>query len=58
MPSYEYKCSSCGKIKFTDSRLPPHWGHIEVSPDEATYCGTFKRVWSFGIVWPKSERGH
>lgn len=61
---YAYKCTSCNMEIDSRERLAldkvPH-GHREDGTADLigfTRCGPLKRIWSVGIVWPMSERGH
>lgn len=50
---HEYKCPRCGVIEDIDPKK-------DIAP--VCYCASrpvpMKRVWSVGIVWPRSKRGH
>lgn len=50
---YEFKCEGCGQtVLLGDNEATTH------QRGEVLFCGPLKRVWSFAIAWPQSERGH
>lgn len=64
---YAYRCKACDD-RFDGVDPEPPETHLRVGrrieelPDEyeaAVLCrGPIVRVWSFGISWPKDQRGH
>jgi len=56
--TYEWKCPECGAITETASDTAPGHLHDAKGLGIGQEVVTFKRVYSFGVVWPKDKRGH
>ena len=59
MKTYEFKCPRCGAVREQKHTLAPV--HIHESIEGLGKGQTvvhFKRVWDFGLVWPRDKRGH